>query len=74
MTTDITEVNLLTVLGRILAMINVSESSLVFFWFHVVLFSTICIDLNLQQMLRAKFILTQSFITFLELQTFLCLL
>lgn len=35
MTTDITEVNLFTVLGRILAMINVSESSLVLSCFVV---------------------------------------
>ena len=69
MTTDITEVNLLTVYGCTLAMINVSESSLVPFCF--VLFSVICIDLNLQQMLSAKFILTQNFMTFLEMHTFL---
>lgn len=35
MTTDITEVNLFAVLGRILTMINVSESSPVLFCFAV---------------------------------------
>lgn len=41
MTTDITEVNLLTVLGRILAMINVSESFLVVFVLFCFVLSTL---------------------------------